>query len=175
VHRQTDYRPGSGTSAGIADPHRVCIVGMSYGGYAALAGAAFTPDLYTCAASVNGVSDLRALMQSQVLNPGLRAVRVISTAESVWKERIGEETDPRLGTKSPINSVAAITAPVMIAYGTGDGVVPTEQSTRMADALQKSGKSVTVVKLPDEDHWLSQAQTRTQLLEALDSFLKQHL
>ncbi len=63
----------------------------------------------------------------------------------------------------------------MIAYGTGDGVVPTEQSIRMADALQKAGKTVTVVKLPDEDHWLSQAATRTAMLEALDSFLKQHL
>jgi dipeptidyl aminopeptidase/acylaminoacyl peptidase len=160
---------------GIADAHRVCIVGLSYGGYAALAGAAFTPDLYRCAVSVAGISDLRALMQSAVPNAGLHAGRVISTAESVWKERIGEETDPRLGTKSPINSVAAIRVPVMIAYGTGDGVVPIEQSTRMAEALEKAGKPVTVVKLPDEDHWLSQAQTRTQLLEALESFLKQYL
>jgi len=163
---------------GIADAHHVCIVGASYGGYAALAGAAFTPDLYACAVSVNGVSDLRALMHEQVptvVGSAFRVGHVISTAQSVWAERIGAETDPALGTKSPINSVAAIKIPVMIAYGTGDGVVPTEQSIRMADALQKAGNAVTVVKLPDEDHWLSQAATRTALLEALESFLKQHL
>jgi dipeptidyl aminopeptidase/acylaminoacyl peptidase len=162
---------------GIVDPHHVGIVGMSYGGYAALAGAAFTPTLYTCAASVNGVSDLRALMLEQVpmYGGGFRPTRYISSVESQWKERIGSETDSALDTKSPINSVAAITAPVMIVYGTGDGVVPTEQSIRMAEKLQKAGKAVTLVKLPDEDHWLSQAETRTQLLESLESFLKQHL
>jgi len=163
---------------GIADAHHVCIVGASYGGYAALAGAAFTPDLYACAASVNGVSDLRELRRTQVptvVGSAFRVRRVISTAESVWTERIGSETDPALATKSPINSVASIKIPVMIAYGTGDGVVPTEQSLRMAEALQKAGKTVTVVKLPYEDHWLSQAATRTAMLEALDSFLKQHL
>ena len=160
---------------GIADVHRVCIVGMSYGGYAALAGAAFTPDLYACAVSVNGISDLRALMHEVLPNAGFRRGRVISSAESVWKERIGEETDPKLGTRSPINSVAAITIPVMIAFGTGDGVVPIEQSRRMADALQKAGKAVTVVKLPDEDHWLSRADTRVQLLRELEDFLRQHL
>lgn len=163
---------------GIADVHRVCIVGMSYGGYAALAGAAFTPSLYTCAASVNGVSDLRVLMREQVPlygGSGFRPGRYISVSESVWKQRIGSETDSALDTRSPINSVGAINIPVMVAYGTGDGVVPTEQSIRMAEALQKAGKAVTVVKLPDEDHWLSQAETRTQLLQSLESFLKQHL
>jgi dipeptidyl aminopeptidase/acylaminoacyl peptidase len=163
---------------GIADAHHVCIVGASYGGYAALAGAAFTPDLYACAVSINGVSDLRELRRTQVptvVGSAFRVGRVISSVESVWTERIGSETDPALATKSPINSVGAIKIPVMIAYGTGDGVVPTEQSIRMAEALQKAGKTVTVVKLPDEDHWLSQAATRTAMLEALDSFLKQHL
>lgn len=159
---------------GIADPHRVCIVGMSYGGYAALAGAAFTPTLYACAVSINGVSDLRALMREQVPMYG-NWVRYVSASQSQWKERIGSETDSRLDTKSPLRSAATITIPVMIAYGTGDGVVPTEQSIRMAEALQKAGRAVMVVKLPDEDHWLSRADTRTQLLEALESFLRQHL
>jgi dipeptidyl aminopeptidase/acylaminoacyl peptidase len=163
---------------GIADAHHVCVVGASYGGYVALAGAAFTPALYTCAASINGVSDIRELMREEVptvVGTAFRVGHVISTAQSEWKERIGSETDSALVTRSPINAIAAITVPVMIAYGTGDGVVPTEQSIRMAEALQKAGKPVTIVKLPDEDHWLSQAETRTQLLEALESFLKQHL
>ncbi len=161
---------------GIADPHHVCIVGMSYGGFAALAGAAFTPTLYSCAVSVNGVSDLPTLLASQnPLEGRSRYLRVVSSADSYWREHIGAPGDRKLVTRSPINSVAAITIPVMIAYGTGDGVVPNEQSLRMADAMTKAGKAVTLVKLPDEDHWLSRAETRTQLLKELESFLKQHL
>jgi dipeptidyl aminopeptidase/acylaminoacyl peptidase len=159
---------------GIADPHHVGIVGMSYGGYAALAGAAFTPTLYSCAASVNGVSDLRALMEEEVPRYG-NFVRFISASQSEFTERIGAETDPALKTKSPINSVASIRTPILIAYGTGDARVPTEQSERMAEALRKAGKSVTVVKLPDEDHWLSRTETRVQLLQAVDGFLHEHL
>jgi dipeptidyl aminopeptidase/acylaminoacyl peptidase len=163
---------------GIADPSHVGIVGASYGGYAALAGAAFTPKLYACAVSINGVSDLRAMLQDQVLMFGSAygvGYRYISAGESNWKERVGSETDPALATRSPVNSVAAITIPVLIAYGSGDGVVANEQSIRMAKAMSKAGKAVTLVKLPDEDHWLSQADTRTQLLKELESFLKQHL
>jgi dipeptidyl aminopeptidase/acylaminoacyl peptidase len=159
---------------GIADPHRVCIVGMSYGGYAALAGAAFTPSLYACAASINGVSDLRALMRESVPMYG-NWVRFISAGQSSFKERIGGETDPALYKKSPINSVSTISIPVMLIYGNSDGVVANEQTLRMADAMNKAGKAVTVVKLPDEDHWLSRAETRTQLLKGLESFLRQHL
>ena len=154
---------------GIADPHHVCIVGMGYGGYAALAGAAFTPTLYTCAASINGIADLRALMSAQLGLPEHRR----SAAEAVWKERVGAETDPRLGTKSPINSVAAITIPMMIVYT--NGLTAEDQSIPMAKALKKAGKAVEVAQLPEEATWLSRSDTRTQLLEALDSFLKQHL
>ena len=157
---------------GVADAHRVCIVGMSYGGYAALAGAAFTPALYRCAASVNGVSDLRAVQQEEPPAPD-SWFGFVSPAQPQWKERIA--SGAALDTRSPINSVSAITIPVFIAYGTGAGVVASDQSLRMAEALRKAGKDVTLVKLPDEDRWLSRADTRTQLLEALDGFLRQHL
>jgi dipeptidyl aminopeptidase/acylaminoacyl peptidase len=157
---------------GIADPHRVCIVGMSYGGYAALAGAAFTPTLYVCAASVNGISDLQAFIQETAPTQD-RWLRYVSAAQSQWKERLGSGS--ALDAKSPINHAAAIRIPVFIGYGTGDGIVANEQSLRMAEALRKAGKPVTLVKLPDEDHWLSRAETRTQLLKELESFLKEHL
>jgi dipeptidyl aminopeptidase/acylaminoacyl peptidase len=157
---------------GIADPQRVCIVGFSYGGYAALAGAAFTPALYRCAASVNGVSDLRAFIDEEAPAQDLW-LRYVSPAQSQWKERLGSGS--ALDAKSPINHIAAITIPVFIGYGTGDGIVANAQSLRMAEALRKADKPVTLVKLPDEDHWLSRADTRKQLLEALESFLKQHL
>ena len=156
---------------GIADPRRVCIVGASYGGYAALAGAAFTPDLYACAASINGVTDLPALMREEV--PIYQGT--ISSSLSVWKARIGGPNDAQLAARSPINAVQSIRAPILIVYGTGDGVVPNEQSQRMARALSAAGRSVTIVTLPGEDHWLSQTTTRIQVLRELESFLKAHL
>jgi dipeptidyl aminopeptidase/acylaminoacyl peptidase len=155
---------------GIADPRRICIVGASYGGYAALAGAAFTPDLYSCAASINGVTDLPALMREVV-----PIYAVASTSLSDWKAHIGAPNDPALSAKSPINSVKSIKIPILIVYGTGDGIVPNEQSERMARALSAAGKSVTIAKLPGEDHWLSRSDTRIQVLRQLDSFLKDHL
>jgi dipeptidyl aminopeptidase/acylaminoacyl peptidase len=159
---------------GVADPHRICVVGMSYGGYVALAGAAFTPKLYACAVSVNGISDLRSLLEEEVPMYSNRG-RWISASQSQWKERIGSPSDSALSTKSPINSIASITTPIMIVYGTGDGIVPNEQSERMANALSAAGKPVTVVKLADEDHWLSRTDTRVQMLKAFESFLSDHL
>jgi dipeptidyl aminopeptidase/acylaminoacyl peptidase len=159
---------------GIADPKRVCIAGMSYGGYAALAGAAFTPNLYACAISVNGVSDLQALLEAQVPTSG-PGYRVYSTAMSQWTERVGSPTDAGLAKKSPINSIGSISIPVMVVYGNGDAVVPNAQSERMAKALNAAGKRVTVVKLADEDHWLSRTDTRVQLLKAFEGFLHDNL
>ena len=156
---------------GVAEPRRICIVGASYGGYAALAGAAFTPDLYSCAVSISGVSDLPALMREEVPIFG----GVISTSLSAWKARIGAPNDQNLAAKSPINAVKSIKAPILIIYGTGDGVVPNAQSEQMARALKTAGKSVTVAVLPGEDHWLSLTGTRVQVLKELDAFLGEHL
>jgi dipeptidyl aminopeptidase/acylaminoacyl peptidase len=63
----------------------------------------------------------------------------------------------------------------MVVYGDGDAVVPNAQSERMAKALSAAGKRVTVVKLPDEDHWLSRTDTRVQLLKAFEGFLRDNL
>lgn len=156
---------------GIADPNRVCIVGASYGGYAALAGVAFTPDLYRCAASINGVADLPAMMRE--VTPIYDAIA--STAVDAWKAHVGSQFDRALSVHSPINSIKTIHAPVLIVYGTGDGVVATAQSKRMAQALSDAGKTVEVAVLPGEDHWLSRSETRIQVLRELDNFLRQYL
>jgi dipeptidyl aminopeptidase/acylaminoacyl peptidase len=155
----------------IADPQRVCIVGASYGGYAALAGAAFTPELYACAVSISGVSDIPALLRETLPVFGGWS----STGLSDAKERIGAPNDPKLAARSPINSVKTIRAPILLMYGTGDGVVPTAQSQKMASALSTAGKSVRVVTLQGEDHWLSRTETRTQVLRELDTFLGEHI
>jgi dipeptidyl aminopeptidase/acylaminoacyl peptidase len=158
----------------IADPRRVCILGFSYGGYAALAGATFTPELYACAISVNGVSDLQAMLKETVPQsvPGLR---VYSASMSEWTERIGTPNDTALDRKSPIHAVASIKAPILIVYGNSDSIVPNDQSLKMEAALRTAGKPVTLVKLTDEDHWLSRTDTRVQLLTAIESFLHDNL
>ena len=156
---------------GIADPHRICIVGASYGGYAALAGAAFTPELYSCAVSISGVSDLPALMREEVpLYEG-----TISNSMSDWKAHIGGPNGSNLAAKSPINSVKAIKIPILIVYGTGDSIVPNAQSEKMVLALKSAGKSVSVAILAGEDHWLSRTETRVQVLKELEAFLGAHL
>jgi dipeptidyl aminopeptidase/acylaminoacyl peptidase len=133
----------------------------------AFAGAAYTPDLYKCAVGIAGVSDL---VREEVPMYGS-----ISTADLYVAERIGAPGDPNLAAKSPINAVKEIHIPVLIMYGTGDGVVPTGQSERMARALRDAGKSVKVVTLDKEDHWLSRSTTRLQVLRELQAFLKENL
>ena len=99
----------------------------------------------------------------------------LSTTLADWKAHIGGPSDSFLAAKSPINSVSTIKIPVLIVYGTGDGVVPNEQSERMARALKSAGKSVNVAILAGEDHWLSHTDTRVQVLKELEAFLHQHL
>jgi dienelactone hydrolase len=155
---------------GVADPHHVCIVGASYGGYAALAGAAFTPELYACAASINGPSDLpemrKFLEQRSHRNPLL--MRFLD-------DTMGAAGDPALAAKSPARAAASIKAPILIIQSTQDTVVPPSQSDLMARAIRASGGDVTVVTLAGEDHWLSRSSTRIDMLKALDSFLAAHL
>jgi dipeptidyl aminopeptidase/acylaminoacyl peptidase len=158
----------------IADPKRVCILGFAYGGYAALAGAAFTPDLYRCAISVNGVSDLRSLFNDTVpqSSPWLT---VRSAAMSHWTERVSAPNDSALDKKSPIHSVAQIKAPILLVYGDSGGAASNSQSLKMEAALRSAGKQVTLVELADEGQWLSRTETRVKLLSSLESFLNDNL
>ena len=183
AHRLAGYREWGGrmqddvsdgvrhlVATGVADPQRVCIVGASYGGYAALAGAAFTPDLYACAVSVNGISDL-----PQMLGDISRWSYEEGDTLLYWKEHIGVATDPRTAARSPARSAGSIKAPVLLLHGQDDTVVPPGQSETMARALAAAGKPYEYVKLPGEDHWLSDGATRTRVLEEIEAFLAEHL
>jgi len=157
---------------GIADPTRVCIVGASYGGYAALAGVALDPGIYRCAVSVAGISDLRAFL-------GWIDNRHLSTANSEQRffDRflgVQNRKDPKLDEISPIRHVDAINVPVLLIHGKDDTVVPYDQSDDMYDALRAAHKQVEFVKLKDEDHWLSRSATRLQMLEAVVGFLRKN-
>lgn len=155
---------------GVADPKRVCIAGMSYGGYAALAGAALTPDLFACAVSVAGVSDLPAMLGYVQAQAGKE-----SDSLSYWREHIGSAHDPKLVQRSPARLATNVRAPILLVHGEDDTVVPISQSRAMAKALEAAGKPHTLVTLPGEDHWLSRSATRIRVLEEMERFLAKYL
>jgi dipeptidyl aminopeptidase/acylaminoacyl peptidase len=156
--------------AGIVDAKRICIVGASYGGYAALAGAAFTPELYACAASIAGVSDLPAMLGHEQVEGGRE-----SSSLRYWRDHIGSRDDAQVIAKSPARAAAQVRAPILLLHGLDDTVVPIEQSRRMARALSAAQKPHSLVELPGEDHWLSASAMRTRVLAELDKFLQPHL
>jgi len=171
---QTDLSDGVRylVKEGIADPARVCIVGASYGGYAALAGATLDSGVYRCAVSVAGVSDLGALLKWV----DEKHLDETSRAQRFWDRFIGATgpKDPVLDLISPIKHAQAATAPVLLIHGKDDTVVPYDQSDDMADALRHAGKTVEFVKLKHEDHWLSRGETRLQMLQATVAFLRKY-
>jgi dienelactone hydrolase len=170
---QTDLSDGVRYLAreGIVDPAKVCIVGASYGGYAALAGATIDPGVYRCAVSVAGISDL-----ARMLNWEGRGGADNRGTTRYWGRYWGASgaTDPTLDTISPIKHLDAVKVPVLFIHGRDDTVVPYEQSQIMFDALKKNGRDVEFVTLNQEDHWLSRGATRLQMLETSIAFLRAH-
>jgi len=168
---QTDLSDGVVALAaqGVVDPKRVCIVGGSYGGYAALAGATLDRGVYRCAASVGGLSDLRRFVRQQRGEHGRGAQRW-------WTRFMGAEDpgDPVLKAISPVEHAAKADAPVLLVHGRDDTVVPLEQSQLMASALKDAHKPVDLVILKGEDHWLSRGDTRLAMLQAVVAFLEKN-
>ncbi len=150
---------------GIADPKRVCIVGASYGGYAALAGATFTPDLYACAVSVAGISDLSAMMLDERTRNGSQ-----STVLSFWQSRIGDDS-AQLDATSPARHATQVRCPILLLHGDNDTTVAIAQSETEEAALKAAGKSVRFVRLEGDDHYLRVATTRIQVLKEIETFL----
>jgi dienelactone hydrolase len=171
---QTDIDDGVDhlVSTGLVDPDRVCIAGLSYGGYAALAAGAFSPDKYKCVASVAGISDLERMLKSDRRKYGRG-----HWAISYWERQYGgDDFDwDKLEAISPINFADRFEAPVLLVHGRQDTVVPIEQSKRMQSALRKADKDVTLRELKGEDHWLSYGDSRLETLRALAAFIEEHL
>ncbi|MFP3944980.1 MAG: alpha/beta hydrolase family protein [Alphaproteobacteria bacterium] len=158
----------------IADPERVCIVGGSYGGYAALAGAAFTTDVYACAVSVNGVSDLVLMMGEAVRR---RDVQVGFYSVDYWQKWLGDRyrAQDQMKAASPALHADRVGAPVLLIHGKDDTVVPFLHSEKMANALREAGKPHKLIELEGEDHGLSRADSRIRVLKETESFLKEHI
>jgi dipeptidyl aminopeptidase/acylaminoacyl peptidase len=157
---------------GIADSKRVCIFGASYGGYAALAGATLTPELYACVISYAGPSNLPNL-----LGYDKRQFRENFTNGSWTSTRMGDifTDSAQLDASSPALHAKNVRAPVLLLHSEQDVTVPIEQSEMMAAALQNAGKDYQFVRINGDDHYLSVSQTRKRVLEELEKFLAAHI
>lgn len=167
---QTDLSDGARYLAkeGIVDLKRVCIVGASYGGYAALAGPTLDPGVYNCAVDVAGLSNLRTFLDwSRDYNSSEK-----SLSYSIWKRRFGD--DINLDSASPIKNIKAVNVPILIIHGKDDTVVPFDQSTSMVAALKAAGKDVTFVQYDHTDHWETNEASRIDMYKTIVAFIEKH-
>jgi dipeptidyl aminopeptidase/acylaminoacyl peptidase len=153
----------------IADPQRVGIMGASYGGYAALAGAAFTPGLFKCAVDQFGPSDLAALIRSM---PAFWADEKITALKRVGDP--GTEAD-LLKERSPFYHADKIQIPVLIAQGAHDAQTPRTESDRMVEALRQRKIECEYWVFPDEGHGFLKTENRIKFFRAAEIFLARHL
>lgn len=157
---------------GVADAKRVCIVGASYGGYAALYGATVYPSVYRCGASVNGVSDLALLIGSKSRAFG-RDTALVNALETMMGDPREKAEAYRLA--SPAFRVTRQAAPILLIHGEDDTTVPIQQSRTMQRALKANGFGGDLVVLKDDDHHLSSTASRQLMLESLFAFLDRWL
>lgn len=156
---------------GIADPGRVAIMGGSYGGYATLAGVAFTPDLYAAAVAVVAPSNLITLLDS--IPPYWEQIR------TTFYRRMGDPTTPegraRLDRQSPLNAAQRIRAPLLVVQGANDPRVNQRESDQIVIALRDRGFPVEYIVAPDEGHGFARPVNNMAMFAAVEKFLARHL
>ena len=154
---------------GIADPKKVAIYGGSYGGYAALVGATFTPDLFCCAIDIVGPSNLITLIQT--IPP------YWSTFLSTFHKRVGDPATEEafLKSRSPLFHVDNIKIPMLIAQGANDPRVKQSESEQIVTAMKSKGIQYEYMLFPDEGHGFAKPENRLNFYAAAEKFLAQHL
>jgi dipeptidyl aminopeptidase/acylaminoacyl peptidase len=156
---------------GLIDSHRVCIVGASYGGYAALMGPIHDPGLYRCAASFAGVTDIR-LMFSSARSDMTRNARRYGMPQMVGDpDRDAEQ----LRRTSPVERAAEIKVPVLLAQGTDDRRVPKEHADAFEAAARRGGVAIERLDYPFEGHGFVEAPSHAAFLKRLAGFLQRSL
>jgi dipeptidyl aminopeptidase/acylaminoacyl peptidase len=155
--------------AGIADPKRVAIYGASYGGYAALVGATFTPDLFCCAVDVVGPSNLITMIRT--IPP------YWSTFIAIEHRRVGNpDTEAEfLTSRSPLFRVDQIKVPILIAHGANDPRVKQAESEQIVEAMKRKGIPYEYLLFPDEGHGFAKPENRLRFYAAAERFLARHL
>jgi dipeptidyl aminopeptidase/acylaminoacyl peptidase len=146
--------------SGVADPRRLCIVGWSYGGYAALMSAVEEPELYRCVVSIAGVTDLPMLIEDSREYLGWRSA----------KEFIGKDQNV-LASGSPARRADEIRAPVLFFHGDEDINVRIGHSEKMARALKRKKKDVEFVEYEEAEHGIRRNRYRVDMLDRIGRFL----
>lgn len=156
---------------GVADPKRVGIMGGSYGGYATLAGLAFTPDVYAAGVSIVGPSNLITLLAS--IPPYWEAGR------KIFNERLGDpgtaEGRAQLERQSPLNSANKIKSPLLVVQGANDPRVKKTESDQIVVALRDRGFAVEYIVAPDEGHGFARPVNNMAMFASAEKFLAKHL
>ena len=155
----------------IADPQRIAIYGGSYGGYAALAGVTFTPDLFACSVDIVGPSNLNTFIDS--IPP------YWTVALQDLYSRLGDPRTPEgkkmLDDRSPLNHVEKIKKPLLIAQGANDPRVKQSESDQIVKAMKEKGIPVTYALYPDEGHGFARPENNLAFMAVTEAFLKKHL
>jgi len=154
---------------GITNPENVCIYGGSYGGYACLAGLAFTPDLYKCGVDIVGPSNVKTLLDSipaywKPLRNGMLLKIGQVDEDAAFNEKI-----------SPLFHVDNIKAPLLIGQGANDPRVKQAEADQIAFTMKKKGIPVEYVLYPDEGHGFARPDNRIDFNGRVELFLKEHL
>jgi dipeptidyl aminopeptidase/acylaminoacyl peptidase len=154
---------------GYADPEKVAIFGGSYGGYAALVGATFTPDLFCCAVDIVGPSNLITLLKS--IPP------YWSTFLATFHKRVGnpDTEEEFLKSRSPLFKVDQIKIPILIAQGANDPRVKQAESEQIVEAMKKKGIAYEYMLFEDEGHGFAKPENRLRFFAAAEKFLAKHL
>jgi dipeptidyl aminopeptidase/acylaminoacyl peptidase len=154
---------------GIADPKRIAIYGGSYGGYAALVGATFTPDLFCCAVDIVGPSNLITLIKT--IPP------YWSTFLATFHKRVGnpDTEEEFLKSRSPLFRVDQIKIPMLIAQGANDPRVKQAESEQIVEAMKSKGISYEYMLFPDEGHGFAKPENRLKFYAAAEKFLARYL
>lgn len=154
---------------GVADPRRIVIMGGSYGGYAVMAGLAFTPELYCAGVNIVGATGIRDFLRDRHDRPDYM--------DAVFAERWGDlkRDRERLERTSADNFMAQVRAPVFMAYGENDPRVPVEHGKRYRDALKQAGKPFELVIEDDEGHGFYKEQNAVELYRKIEDFLRRHV
>lgn len=152
---------------GIADPGRVCLVGASYGGYAALWGVTRNPERYRCAASWAGVTDWDSMLRydSQFLSRG---------SSRRWRDRVRGSDDFNLEAVSPLKQANNIRRPVLLAHGTDDGIVNVGQYHLLRRALESRNAMVSTLLIEGEGHSFYDEANEQKWFDRLVAFLEEH-
>ena len=156
-------------SQGFANPERIGIFGASYGGYAALAGAAFTPDLFRCAVDAVGPSNLLTFLNSL---PPFWTPELAMIHARVGNPATDEEL---LKARSPFFAADKIKIPVLIAQGANDPRVKEAESRQIVEALKRNGVEHEYLLFPDEGHGFAKPGNRLKFYRAAETFLARHL